>query len=78
MTTNCMPVFIQSGDVRVEVGALESAIDDVLERTLNAPRGIAARETIWQGLRMDYGHAWAQAYRSWIGLRREAWGLLAA
>ena len=73
-----MPVFIQSGDVRVEVSVLEEAIDDVLERTLNAPRGPAAQKTIWAGLRMDYGHAWAQAYHSWIGLRREMRGLLTA
>ena len=72
-----MPVFIQSGDVRVEVDTLECAIDDVLGRTLNAPQGPAARQTIWEGLRMDYGHEWAQAYRSWVGLRRVACGLAA-
>lgn len=72
-----MPVFIQYGDVRVEVDALERAIDDVLERTLNAPRGPAVQPTVWEGLRMDYGHEWAQAYRAWIHLRREARSLAA-
>jgi hypothetical protein len=76
-----MPLFIHSGDVDnlhvLEVDSLEKAIDDVLERTLNAPRGFAAQRVIWEGLRMDYGYEWAQAYYAWIALRREARGLAA-
>ncbi len=70
-----MPATLSISNVVVRVPELELAIDDVLERTLNAPAGPAVQETVWEGLRLDYGYVMAQAYRAYISLRRRARGL---
>ena len=74
-TSISMPLTITVADITIGISELEAAIDDVLDRSDNLPVGPAVQITVFHGLRLDYGYAFAAAYPAWIQHRRQASGL---